>query len=115
MRRNYVDPDTDFYSRGVAQEKPVIDFNYDDDDEVPMFEPDDFDEDDEEDTEREVILSIRTPQLCEVHEERKNGISNQNDHRSPSSSSSSSSDSAKMSDTAEDCVSVPSASYCTKN
>ena len=45
MRRNHSDlaaADLDEYSRGIAQEFPLLTNNYDeDDDEVPMFEPDD--------------------------------------------------------------------------
>ena len=45
MRRNHSDiaaTDLDEYSRGVAMEHPLLTNNYDeDDDEVPMFEPDD--------------------------------------------------------------------------
>ena len=45
MRRNHSDiaaTDLDEYSRGVAIEYPLLTNNYDeDDDEVPMFEPDD--------------------------------------------------------------------------
>ena len=49
MRRNYNNTDLDPYSRGIAQEYPIVNLNYDeDDDEVPMFEPDDEDDDDDD-------------------------------------------------------------------
>ena len=51
MRRNHSDiaaTELDEYSRGIAQEYPLLTNNYDeDDDEVPMFEPDDDELEDE--------------------------------------------------------------------
>ena len=44
MRRNHSDiaaMEFKEYSRGNAQEYPLLNQNYDEDDEVPMFEPDD--------------------------------------------------------------------------